>query len=139
MFSRVICCCSDRVPQEHQPQKQATVTPTKALVSDLNFLSDREDDNTAVKRRVLKTLEILNEIKTAKTVKDWVNILLFLEGLRDGGSKKEGAASLDETILKKEVKAIPIVDEAIKLLQEVQVNPLTMGYAKYPNHREVSC
>ena len=44
-----------------------------------------------------------------------------------------------ETILKKEVKAIPIVDEAIKLLQEVQVNPLTMGYAEYPNHGEVSC
>jgi hypothetical protein len=87
----------------------------------------------------LKTLEILNEIKTAKTVKDWVNILLFLEVLRDGGSKKERATSLDETILKKEVKAIPIVDEAIKLLQEVQVNPLTMGYAKYPNHGEVSC
>ena len=123
----------------HQPQKQSKVTLIKALLRDLNFLSDKEDDNTAVERRLLETLEILNEIKTAKTVKDWVSILFFLERLRDGEFKKEGVASLDERILKKEVKAIPIVDEAITLLQEVQVNPPSMGYAKYPNHREVSC
>lgn len=119
-----------------QSQNQPRVTRIKAL-SDLDFLNDDDEDSNAAKRRILKTLEILKEIKMAKTVKDWVNILFFLESLRDGGLKKEDAVPLDENILKKEVKAIPIVDEAIKLLEEVQVNPPTIGYAKYPNHREV--
>jgi len=126
-------------PLKHSSKELTSPTPTvlKLLLKDLNFLKDDdEDDDASVQRRILKTLEILHEIKSAKTVKDWVNILLFLEGLKTGDLKKVVGLSIDEKKLDRTVAKNPMIDEAIKLLGEVKVNPPTIEYAKYPNHRE---
>jgi hypothetical protein len=126
-------------PLKHKSKELTPPTPTvlKLLFNDINFLKDDAEDDASVERRILKTLEILHEIKSAKTVKDYVNILLFLEGLKTGDFKKVVGESIDEKKLEKKVAEIPMIDEAIKLLEEVKINPSTMEYAKYPNHREV--